>query len=55
MISGSGSGFNLGVQGPPGPPGPPGPSSGSGTLTVNALITMLQSEYDSTELIKANE
>lgn len=41
--SGSDSGFSIGVQGPPGPPGPPGPASGS--LTVNALITMLQSEY----------
>lgn len=40
-ISGSGSSLSIGVQGPPGPPGPPGP----GSLTVNALIAMLQSEY----------
>lgn len=40
-ISGSGSSLGIGVQGPPGPPGPPGPSS----LTVNALVTMLQSKY----------
>lgn len=39
---GSDSGLRFGVQGPPGPPGPPGPASGS--LTVSALITMLQSE-----------
>lgn len=44
VISGSDSGFSLGVQGPPGPPGPPGPASGS--LTVSGLIAMLQSEYN---------
>lgn len=42
VIPGSDSGFSIGVQGPPGPPGPPGPASGS--LTVSALITMLQRE-----------
>ena len=40
-LSGSGSSLSIGAQGPPGPPGPPGP----GSLTVGALIAMLQSQY----------
>ncbi|KAI3362716.1 hypothetical protein L3Q82_001780 [Scortum barcoo] len=39
-IQRSGSSLSIGVQGPPGPPGPPGPASGS--LSISALIAMLQ-------------